>query len=100
MTISDLFVLREDLRGQPGGQHVVDILQETLLLDVLIREEEGGLVPADAAVAEENLEVLDEVGEVVGTCDGDLESLVGADEGGELGETLFATSAHSHLKQG
>ena len=51
----NLFILAEDLRGQSRGEDIVDILKEAFLLDVLVGEEEGGLVPIYPTVSEENL---------------------------------------------
>ena len=50
-----LFILAEDLRGQPRSKDIVDILKEAFLLDVLVGEEEGRLVPIYPTVSEENL---------------------------------------------
>ena len=50
-----LFILAEDLRGQPRCEDIVDILKEAFFLDVLVCEEEGGLVPIYPTVSEENL---------------------------------------------
>ena len=50
-----LFIFAEDLRGQPRSKDIVDILKEAFLLDVLVSEEEGGLVPIYPTVSEENL---------------------------------------------
>ena len=50
-----LFIFAEDLRGQPRSKDIVDILKEAFLLDVLVGEEEGGLVPIYPTVSEENL---------------------------------------------
>ena len=50
-----LFIFAEDLRGQPRGKDIVDIFKETFLLDVLVGEEEGGLVSIYPTVSEKNL---------------------------------------------
>ena len=50
-----LFILAEDLRGQPRCEDIVDILKEAFFLDVLVCEEEGSLVPIYPTVSEENL---------------------------------------------
>ena len=50
-----LFILAKDLRGQPRCKDIVDILKEAFLLDVLVCEEECGLVPIYPTVSEENL---------------------------------------------
>ena len=50
-----LFIFAEYLRGQPRSKDIVDIFKETFLLDVLVGEEEGGLVPVYPTVSEKNL---------------------------------------------
>ena len=51
----NLFVLAEDLGGQPRGEDVVDVLEETFLFDVLVGEQESCLVAVHPTVPEENL---------------------------------------------
>ena len=56
LPLSDnLFVLAEDLGGQPRGEDVVDVLEETFLFDVLVGEQESCLVAVHPTVPEENL---------------------------------------------
>ena len=83
-------VLVEQVDDGAPGEDGVDVLQEAFLLDVLVSEQEGRPLALCPAALEEILEILHEVGGVVGPRHGDLEGPVAGNEGGELGERLFA----------
>ena len=62
-----LLVAAKEVGHEAGGEDVVDVLEEALLLDVLVGEEEGGALALDAAGAEQDLQVFNKVGGVVGS---------------------------------
>ena len=78
-----MLIPREEIGDEPSSKHIVDILKEAFLLDVLVCEEEGGLVPIYPTVSEENLtrkiynenglssyfQIFNEVCEIVGAGD-------------------------------
>mmetsp|Transcript_20779 Transcript_20779/g.35679 ORF Transcript_20779/g.35679 Transcript_20779/m.35679 type:complete len:2651 (-) Transcript_20779:3350-11302(-) len=72
----------------PGGQEVVDVLQEALLLDLVVREDERD--PALHGLEVLGPQVIKEIVDTVGLRDGDLESDLVDDEGGQAREGLLA----------
>ena len=89
-----LFVSCEEVGDETSCKDVVDVLQETLLFDVLICEQEGCSFSLDATRSEQDLQILDKVCRVVSSGHRDLEGLVSRDEGGEFCQTLLSTASH------
>ena len=71
-----LLVAAEEVGHEAGGEDVVDVLEEALLLDVLVLEEEGRAFALNAAGPVQDFEVFEEVADVVGASHRDLEGLV------------------------
>ena len=69
---------------------IVKPAQHTFLLDILVSEEEGGSLPLSPAALEEVLQVLHEVGGVVGPGHRHLEYSVAGYEGRHLRQRLLS----------
>ena len=69
--------------------------QHTFLLDILVSEEEGGSLPLSPAALEEVLQVLHEVGGVVGPGHRHLEYSMAGYEGGHFRERLLSRATNS-----
>ena len=92
-------VLVEQVDDGAPGEDGVDVLEESFLLYVLIREQESRSLALCPAALEEVLEVLNEVAGVVGPGHGHLEGSVAGDEGGELGERLLPRTSDSNQQR-
>lgn len=77
-----LLIIGEESWHHTRGEHVVNQLQEALLSDVLIGEQEDRLLPLDAELVVEDLEVISEAGLVVAAAEFDLKDLAAGSEGG------------------
>ena len=99
--VNDLLelVLVEKVDDGTPGEDGVDVLEESFLLYVLIREQESRSLALCPAALEEVLEVLHEVAGVVGPGHGHLEGSVAGDEGGELGERLLPRTSDSNQQR-
>ena len=84
-------VLRHHARNLAGHEHLIEELEEPLVLDLGVREEEGHLLPLEAGELVDILHVLEEVDLVVRLRDGDLEHLRARDERREPRQALLAT---------
>mmetsp|Transcript_3401 Transcript_3401/g.5806 ORF Transcript_3401/g.5806 Transcript_3401/m.5806 type:complete len:411 (+) Transcript_3401:4469-5701(+) len=82
----------EEPRNLPRREKVVDILQEPLLLDLVVCEHKRDVPLNSLEVL--RTKVVEEVVHVVALCNGDLEELLGLDEGAEAGQGLLARAAH------
>ena len=87
-----LLVVGKERRYYARRQHVVDQLEEALLGDVLIGEQEHGLLPLNTQPVVQDLEVIAEAGLIVATAQLDLKDLTAGGEGGQTGQALLATT--------
>ena len=76
-----------------GAEHVVHELEEALVLDLVVGEDEGDALAVGAGRAEEKLQVVHQVTDVVRARQCDLKRLVAGDERRQARERLFAGAA-------
>ena len=78
------------------GEHIVDVLQEAFILDLIVGEEEGDALALLPSGAVEHFQVLQKVVGVVGAGQLDLEGLVASNEGGQASQALLAGATHAN----
>ena len=88
-------ILVEQVDDGAPGEDGVDVLQESLLLDILVSEQEGGSLSQSPAAFEQVLQVLHEVGGVVGPGHRHLEYSMAGYEGGHFRERLLSRATNS-----
>ena len=94
------FISSKQVGDLSRGEHVVDVLQESLIFDLIVREEESDSFSLLSCYSIEHLEVIQEVVGIVGARQLDLEGLVSSNVGGQASETLLARATNSYKKSG
>ena len=83
-------VLGEEPRNLPCHQHLVDVLQKGLILDVCVSEDEAHLLALEPGNPVELLDVLQKVGQVVRFRQRHLEGVSAGGKGCEAGQGLLS----------
>mmetsp|Transcript_6834 Transcript_6834/g.15119 ORF Transcript_6834/g.15119 Transcript_6834/m.15119 type:complete len:469 (+) Transcript_6834:4202-5608(+) len=77
-------------------EDLVDVLQEALILDLSICEDEAHRLALETRDLVERLDVIKQVGLVVGLGDGDLEGVGTSNVGRKARQRLLAAATHTH----
>mmetsp|Transcript_13743 Transcript_13743/g.31845 ORF Transcript_13743/g.31845 Transcript_13743/m.31845 type:complete len:1547 (-) Transcript_13743:4516-9156(-) len=93
-------VLGEQVGHLAGRQHLVNVLEEALLLHLRVGEDKAHVPTLEAGDAVHHAQVVEEVGHVVVLGDGDLEGEVARNVRRQAGQRLLAGPSHTHKHRG